>query len=103
MDMSTTSGPASIPTPRRARRSPAADELRAGRASVETPEAATHVEEGAHLHRRASAPHVHAIPDTSVAPLSSEQIALVEEAMSVLRAHGESLGAGRDRMRPVKG
>jgi DNA-binding MarR family transcriptional regulator len=47
-------------------------------------------EEGAHLYRRASAPHMHAIHDTFVAPLTAEQVALIEEAMTVLRAHVES-------------
>lgn len=48
-------------------------------------------EEGARLYRRASAPHMHAIHDVFVEPLTAEQITVITEAMSALRAHVESL------------
>lgn len=47
--------------------------------------------EGAHLYRKASSPHLHAIRDIFVAPLSAEQLSLLEDAMRGLAAHLASL------------
>ncbi|WP_294568165.1 MarR family winged helix-turn-helix transcriptional regulator [uncultured Arthrobacter sp.] len=47
--------------------------------------------EGAHLYRKASSPHLHAIRDIFVTPLSTEQLSLLEDAMRGLAAHLASL------------
>ncbi|RJU02814.1 MarR family transcriptional regulator [Arthrobacter frigidicola] len=47
--------------------------------------------EGAHLYRKASSPHLHAIRDIFVTPLSAEQLSLLEDAMRGLAAHVASL------------
>lgn len=48
--------------------------------------------QGAHLYRRASSPHLHAVRDIFVAPLSVDQLSLLEDAMRSLAAHLASLG-----------
>ncbi len=47
--------------------------------------------EGAHLYRKASSPHLHAIRDIFVTPLSAGQLSLLEDAMRCLAAHLASL------------
>ncbi len=47
--------------------------------------------EGAHLYRKASSPHLHAIRDIFITPLSAVQLNHVEDAMRTLAAYLASL------------